>query len=180
MEMQGEIAFGIPVFKAHIGTDQIVLDEIDRLTEQGGDRPPECWIGDLKTSYGPDTRFLSEEQLTPFGEMALHLINEAPEYGCKFDKLQIKYWYNSYDKGHFQEPHTHYPCTLSAVWFLRGDPSDLKFVSPTSFFPFTRNEQPFKFNNGDIVFFPSGLTHYVAPAKQPRTTVAFNFSVIYE
>jgi len=180
MEILGERIFGIPVYKLHYGVSEKVLSDIDKLTAVGGDEPPESWVGDLKTSFSAGYNFLDDSIKDEFCEMAIHLLNNAPESVRPVEKLIANCWYNDYREGHFQEPHRHCPSTLSAVWFLRGDPCDLRFVPPISFFPFIQISQPFSPELGDVLFFPSGLTHYVSPAKKHRTTVAFNFSPTHD
>lgn len=96
-------------------------------------------------------------------------------------------WFNINSLSNFNLPHTH-PGTLFSgtyyvscneysgrIVFLRQDPQE-------HYFPHTNNEYTYKTFNfspipGDVVFFPSYMSHYVEPnnSKFNRVSIAFDF-----
>jgi len=83
-------------------------------------------------------------------------------------------WYNYYKQNQYQEPHTHAgQGGLTAVHYLIFNPN---YHSVTHF----TNEQiksP-KIKQGDILFFPANIEHFVPKNKtdEPRLTVAFTIT----
>ena len=79
-------------------------------------------------------------------------------------------WYNYFKKSQFQELHRHKGNGLTAVHYLIYDP---KYHSKTEF---TNNIKSPEIKEGNILFFPSNLQHYVPKnnSNKPRLTVAFS------
>ena len=83
-------------------------------------------------------------------------------------------WYNYYKKEQYQEPHTHDGNGgLTAVHYLIFNP---KKHSKTFF----KNIESPNIIEGDILFFPDNLEHFVLQNKTnfPRLTVAFTITKI--
>ena len=117
----------------------------------------------------------------------VHLIN-YDFLRKKYEKLVVKVskkyniykyhlsdiWYNYYKKEQYQEPHCHEGNGgLTAVHYLIFNP---KKHSKTSF----ENLESPEIKEGDILFFPDNLIHYVPKNKtnEPRLTVAFTVTKI--
>ena len=106
-------------------------------------------------------------------------------------------WWNYYDEGQYQEPHTHlggpvpfknelvHPL-FSVVYILQdtNDENNLIFQKPAPV-PFTGCTEPAlldtclidknSMSEGTVIIFPVGLSHMVKPCKKPgRITIAFN------
>jgi hypothetical protein len=93
---------------------------------------------------------------------------------CKLKKLKLKHisdiWYNYYKIGQYQEPHIHGGNGYTVVHYMIFDEkihSPTKFTDPTIKSP--------EVCQGDILFFPANLKHYVPmnSSISPRLTTAF-------
>ena len=103
-------------------------------------------------------------------------------------------WYNYYVDGQYQEPHDHVNPEFntpdphySVIHFLQFDKERhraVEFIDPNSKvnrrYITTDRYRP-EIEEGDIIIFPSHLTHFVAPSEPtpdyPRITVAFNINI---
>lgn len=91
-------------------------------------------------------------------------------------------WFQKYMKGHHHEIHNHGYGGLSAVCFLKFEPSEhfpTKFIAPFNNF-FTCDMLDFMpegVEEGTVIFFPSGLPHYVAPSKSDKTRIILSFNM---
>lgn len=90
-------------------------------------------------------------------------------------------WYNQYDTtgDTGQEVHTHPESNYSGVYFLElSEPNATVFYSQVT--AVNKTASPSKetkfIKEGDILLFPSNLSHYVLPSKNQRTTIAFNIN----
>ena len=90
----------------------------------------------------------------------------------------INIWYNYYSSGHYQEVHTHNgQMDISGIYLLK-----LEEVNKTVFYSYpttsTKMYHPVKqlkeAQEGDIILFPSHLSHYVLPCEKDRISIAFN------
>lgn len=106
-------------------------------------------------------------------------------------------WWNHYDEGHYQEPHTHrsnpivinkttFFATFSVVYILNdsNDTNNLLFQKPPPI-PFLLANDQLTFDTSDIsknsmsegsvIVFPSTLSHMVKPCLKPgRVSISFN------
>lgn len=108
-------------------------------------------------------------------------------------------WFNYYENGEYQEPHTHIgtcmsPIHFACVHFLSFDPSvhnKLCFIDPirklrSHYLEFDSNKYDEMYeldvNEGDLVMFPAYLEHFVKPGPptpgNPRITISFNIRVL--
>lgn len=88
-------------------------------------------------------------------------------------------WYNRYEAGenNTQEAHVHQGTAYSGIYFLElSEPNNTVFYSYQTAVHNTAsyNKTTHFIKEGDILLFPSMLTHYVLPAKNTRTTISFN------
>lgn len=169
------------------------------MHQSGKMKVPEGWLThQLSTSFN----YFDENKSLFEGTQTLQTYYE---YVSKFFDLETKFqicdmWWNYYSNGEWQEQHSHVarnifgsPPSFSCVHFLKFNPKihqPLTFVDPNEHLryssldmQFTRYDCKYKLNvrEGDIVMFPSYLTHYVRPGnptpEYPRITIAFNLKI---
>ena len=98
---------------------------------------------------------------------------------CKKRNLKLSHisdiWYNYYKLGQYQEPHIHEGNGYTVVHYMIFDK---KHHEPTKFTN-PKIKSP-NINQGDILFFPANLEHYVPENKTsiPRLTTAFTIVLI--
>tara|TARA_B100000405_G_scaffold13983_2_gene11634 strand:+ start:3183 stop:3854 length:672 start_codon:yes stop_codon:yes gene_type:complete len=126
-----------------------------------------------------------------------HLLSQLSElYPFKIEDLFIKdWWWNFYDRGHFQEQHHHsappvekdgklfYPA-VSLIYILHDENiSSSVLFNKTAPVPMQATSHDLTFDTGDlkdvkegtVLVFPSGLRHCVRPCSVPgRVTLSFN------
>lgn len=152
-------------------------------------------------------RFLSDDQINnivwkPIDNM-IKEINEI--YNFKIftkDSIVQTYWFNYYEKGDFQEAHSHrnvpirinnktYHPSFSMIYVINDENDE----SSTTFTGFTDSFPPFSpshispvfktssiddIKEGSVIIFPSSLYHHVDPIKiGGRITLAFNIYSTY-
>ena len=109
-------------------------------------------------------------------------------------------WMNAYEEQQFQESHTHLPGFFSGIHYVMFDPEvhestvfqnpqesvqsfmfDESFMDPNLNEHLKENYQP-DIQEGDIIFFPSHLRHFVKrnTTNQLRMTVSFNINRVAE
>ena len=85
------------------------------------------------------------------------------------------YWYQQYHTSDFQEWHNHRNCILACVYYL-----ELPEGSPTTEFwmPYTDGITTIDAKEGDVIVFPSFLSHRSPPNKSDnrKTVIAWNCS----
>lgn len=114
----------------------------------------------------------------------------------------INFWANVYENGEYQEDHTHLsdeynarPVQFSCIHFLKFDSEKhvpVAFVDPIEITRYTSLEMKSNYyrshyypqvKEGDLLMFPSYLSHYVRPSEptpgNPRITVSFNLALNY-
>ena len=114
----------------------------------------------------------------------------------------LEFWANVYEKGEYQEDHTHLSseydsrtAQFSCIHFLKFDSEKhvpVAFVDPIEITRYTSLEMKSnhyshhyypKVNEGDLLMFPSYLGHFVQPSEptpgNPRITVSFNLALNY-
>jgi hypothetical protein len=192
--------FPIHIFQNNIKNNHILQDEllekIENMHQSGKMKVPDGWLtSNLSTSFS-----YFDENKSLFNET--QTLETYYDYVSKFFDLETEFsifamWWNYYSNGEWQEQHTHvsksifgYPPTFSCVHFLKFNPEihePLIFVDPNEHLRYSSLDMEFTgYNNryklnvreGDLVMFPSYLTHYVRPGKPtpeyPRITIAFN------
>jgi hypothetical protein len=113
------------------------------------------------------------------------MFSEVPSIRKPKSSVVRDVWYNHYDPltNSGQEVHTHTTCSYSGIYFLElSEPNTTMFfshlASVNEVTPATKTTEFIE--EGDILLFPSTMMHYVLPAKQHRTTIAFNIVCNYE
>lgn len=159
------------------------------------------WIADVKTSHNNDElnalfysqHFCSSVIWTYFDNMLVEMKDtlNVPE------RSYLSYcWYNLYDAGSFQEPHQHdnnyfyaddkiHSNSFCGIYFLHMEEENKTVFEQQPPIPGSTTNSGYlihtKFlQEGDVVFFPSGLSHYVLPCESRRCTISFNITSVYQ
>ena len=188
--------FGIPVYKTLLKAhSQVQQDFKEVLEDDSNFNKVPTWYSNVDTTYGnPEANEL------PFKQFIRSAIEGLNEYLQTFEidiplDYQIECWVNRYGPGQFQEIHNHAgPAHISCAYMLKTPANSGNFVfynDTYDYFHQTRlpdlTSQAFKYNNritppceeGDIIYFPSNLGHYVSDnkSKQVRATISANFVI---
>jgi hypothetical protein len=89
-------------------------------------------------------------------------------------------WYNHYNTSQGQEVHSHSGSSLSGIYLLQ-----LQEENKTVFYSYSSTNSSLcseikkttDIEEGNIILFPSHLSHYVLPCDKKRITIAFNIKV---
>ena len=113
-------------------------------------------------------------------------INSARK-GMNLNQYEFKIttsWFQLYEQCHHHPIHNHGINALSAVCYIEYDSNEhepTRFISP--FNSYINNDLiefiPSDIEEGSILFFPSNISHFVAPNKspKPRLILSFNLSL---
>jgi hypothetical protein len=139
------------------------------------------WICDVNTEFFSKDNDISKYINLIVGNIYPVLDNFFEELSFLTVPKQSKVaeiWYNHYNSGHYQEVHTHSgQMDISGIYLL-----SLEEVNKTVFYSYpTTNTKLYgaakklvEATEGDIILFPSHLSHYVLPCEKERTSIAFN------
>lgn len=159
------------------------------------------WIGDLKTSYNNNdlNKCLYENYFTSnviwpyFDNMLVELCNNIP---LPIESYISEIWYNVYEKGNFQEPHQHdrnyrnvsdkvHVNSYCGIYLLHLEEKNTTVFYEEPPIPCSIDNSGINFltdfmEEGNVILFPSGLSHYVLPSKTDRCTISFNITSVFE
>ena len=187
----------MPLFCSFFATDRLILD----------DEPLEKYCRDVKSKSpgrkvsnkgGWQSNIIREidedlkDLYTAVMERA-EAINRHIGHGGPTVRMQA-FWININEKNDHNEAHDHPKAFYSAVYYVkaRENQGKLKFLHPIAFYSnyaMMNNVEEFTFFNsvmfehtpmtGDLVFFPSYLTHFVESnnTDEERISIAFNFGI---
>lgn len=112
-----------------------------------------------------------------------------PYYGCSQDlKYQMgNCWANINDRDAWNKPHLHNGCWYSGVFYIHADGDEGNFIGintdpkVVSDMPHSNRQQEaweFEPKSGELILFPSGMMHMVAPniSDKDRYSVSFNMA----
>ena len=168
--------FPISIFHGKVEDNDKLKNSIIPFIEETkhGNKPPEGWLtNNINTSYNnffDDTFNINVSQM----------------------------WYNVYNGGEWQEQHTHTgtirsPIHFACIHFLSFDPdihTPVTFIDPlitTRALSLEMKSNGYndkvnlKYEEGDLIMFPSYLSHEVRPSKPstyPLITISFNIEVL--
>lgn len=119
-----------------------------------------------------------------FDKMLYELNNSILKVPMPKSSYILDIWYNYYERGMFQELHTHesseVPIHYSGIYLLDlkennttvfSDNNNCKLYSTNTFI---KNFQTNHIEEGNVIFFPAELMHFVNPCITNRTTISFN------
>tara|TARA_X000001036_G_C20672556_1_gene802991 strand:- start:1765 stop:2364 length:600 start_codon:yes stop_codon:yes gene_type:complete len=186
--------YSIPVYKTKLAEhEQVQKDFVEVLDNDECFKQVSTWYSPVDTTYGnPDA---SNLPFKTFIRSAVEGLNEYLENFSIDIKLdyRIECWLNRYKSGHYQEVHNHVGVAQISCAYMMNTPKDSgNFVFYNKAYDFLHQSglpalttQPFRYNNrvtppleeGDIIFFPSNLEHYVSSntSDQIRSTISANF-----
>jgi len=158
------------------------------------------WVAEVVTSYNNSdwnkiffNREFCDNVIWPYFDNMLEKLSDnipIPE-----ESYLSECWVNLYEKGNFQEPHQHgkpfnkidgryHSNVFCGIYLLH-----LEEKNKTVFFQDTSSScgnTDSKFNfmtdfieEGNVIFFPSTLLHYVLPSEKERCTISFNLTSVY-
>lgn len=177
--------FSTPLFKSRIESHSITPDILESLEYR--------IYSDGTGQQTVDTKILL---LKPFNELRLEIERYLGLY--VFDTLKIgqgqlahvQSWINKHSPGDYAPKHHHVNSCYSGVYYLHvptdsggirfsKNPSAQEqiFAHPTEGNIWNSSEWEFPVRSGDLIIFPSHLTHSVPPnnSDETRYSVAFNY-----
>lgn len=122
----------------------------------------------------------------------------------------LNVWFNTYKKGQYQEIHNHLWSgsnllilsneraqnivgLLSGIYILHSEETNKTVFYQEGMNPFDRTKMGSNFNGtygikktteeikeGNVILFPSSLSHYTVPAEKSRTIISFNIVSRYD
>ena len=191
--------FPISIFHGKVEDNGKLKDNILPFiqTTKQYNKPPEGWLTDnINTSYNNTEincyDFLIEETQQQYQAVLNTFFDE------RFNINVSQMWYNVYNGGEWQEEHTHTgtigsPIHFACIHFLSFDPNihtPVTFIDPlitTRALSLEMKSNGYndkvnlKYEEGDLIMFPSYLSHEVSPSIQsnyPRITISFNIEVL--
>ena len=194
--MTHQSIYSVPVYKAKLANHvdiQADFTEVLKGDEYFSEVP--TWNSNVDTTFGNrDADSLPWQQFIKSAIAGLNEYLEIYELDLPRD-YRIECWLNRYTNGQFQEVHNHAGESIISCAYMMHTPTN------SGNFTFYKNAhdyfhqsdlpklttQPFKFNNritppldeGDIIYFPSTLEHYVSPnnSTEVRATISANFII---
>lgn len=185
--------------KDHDELKRKILPIISKLKKQSSPNPFE--LCKMITSFNDNNNFLMDQDIKrivwdPINNM-INEIKEKHDFQIEPHKSILDlYWFNSYEKGEFQEMHNHvsfsktfegivYHPSFCIIYIINDDSDNNK----TSFLDYPHGDAPFSFpytqsfhtsdvesiKEGSVMIFSPYLQHCVGPIeKSGRITIAFN------
>lgn len=158
------------------------------------------WLGKLKTSFHHQelNKFIQEDYFInnvvwKYFDSMLHEMKD--NIIIPIESFISCAWYNLYQKGDFQEVHQHdknyvvegnklYSNSFCGIYLLHLEETNKTIFYQEPPVPCSVNNSGVVFDTsfleeGNVIFFPSGLSHYVLPSESKRCTVSFNITSVY-
>ncbi len=166
---------------------------------------PQKWLCDVNTSFGK--KLPTHINWSPLEQEYMRITKDfLMGYPVQCHGFMIKdMWYNIYDKGQYQERHSHQAqkTNFSAIHFLKFDQTQHPFTRFHNYHPYYASmkskETLFSLQSsgqntfysdlynvgveeGDLIIFPSELEHSVPrnESNELRMTIAFNIQIFTE
>ena len=100
---------------------------------------------------------------------------------CNLEKMSVgNVWFQQYYKKQFHSPHTHGAIGYSSVVYIKFDKDKHQptiFLSPFNDPEGKLIEYAPKVDEGQIIFFPSMITHYVSPNPSNHIRIILSFNI---
>ncbi len=191
--------FPISIFHGKVEDNDKLKNNIIPFIEETkhGNKPPEGWLtNNINTSYNNREvncyDFLIDQTQQQYQAVLNNFFDDT------FNINVSQMWYNVYTGGEWQEAHTHTapngsPIHFACIHFLSFDPdihTPVTFIDPlitTRALSLEMKSNGYndrvnlKYEEGDLIMFPSYLSHEVRPSKPstyPRITISFNIAVL--
>jgi len=186
--------YSIPVYKTKLPDHELVQKDFEEvLKDDKHFSTVPTWYSNVETTFGnpqgnelPFQRFIKSAVLGLNGYLEHFDLDQPIKYG-------IECWVNRYKETAHQEIHNHAgKSIISCAYMMNTPPNSGNFVFYRNTYDFfhlstlpTLTSNAFKYNNritpplkeGDIVYFPSTLEHYVTGnnTNETRATISANF-----
>lgn len=188
--------FKIPVFSIKISDSNSMNNNLTNLFKdlKNKDTDPYPYTLGGYTNYGGNSNIILDytecdplkKEILDFAE---HISKEVSIYGKPFIESS---WFSINNKYSYHESHKHLPSVWSGVYYVKADQNDAKIIfehkeKQDSSWPFysdykhdyTTNTFSLSPVSGNLLFFPSYLSHRVAQqtVDQERITISFNIGM---
>jgi uncharacterized protein (TIGR02466 family) len=185
--------FGLPIevspVAAHAETKQTILTEICKLSQD-----PRCFSPNPNERVYSDYSIGNDPATRKYRDMVIDSVKPNIEnFSSHFAAKELEFgqiWFQRYEVDSFHGMHNHWPSSFSVVYYLEFDNAEhtaTVFRNPNHLQIEQYNRRKIEFpkhfvpevKEGDILFFPSFLDHYVPMnySAKPRTIISFNFDL---
>ena len=188
--------YSIPVFAEPLETHNQVQEDFTNIIQDDSNfNKYPSWYCNVDTTFGlPDSNKLPFHNFIKGAVAGLNTYLKKLGVDCSVS-YGVECWLNRYSKNQHQELHNHAgESVISCAYMLKLPPNSGRFVFYRNTYDFfhgsslpSLSTEPFRYNNritpplreGDIVFFPSVLEHYVTvnESDETRVTISANFTV---
>ena len=172
-----ELLFPTPVLITKVEKHQEYRKTIlPKIISEFKDNPnqPSSW-GSLCYTWQSTTQRIWDEQ---FNKTVQDYLNNLQ---VKAEKLpiEIESWFNVHDANMYQEAHDHSPSIVSGIYYLQLDSLPATFLNPSGTDSVLPNTFPNYLNiqEGDLILFPSHLTHLVKRSGSENLRVSYSFNI---
>lgn len=135
-----------------------------------------------------DKDFIDDVVWDNFKSFYKEMVKIVDDYPLPQQSNITQIWYNIYEKGDYQDMHSHLgpfnaTCNFSGIYLLHLEEPNKTAFRQEGIIPgydafiyeyFTDN-----FEEGTVIIFPSCLLHLVKPCEKTRVTVSFNIGCQY-
>ena len=177
--------FNIPLYKYKIDNWQEkkqklleICSTIDFKNQDIGNRKITSINSDnVYTDYRSGNDNIYREDVKKILENELHNFKKD----AKLDIMNVgEVWFQQYYKSQFHSPHNHGACGYSSVTYIKFNKD--KHIPTIFIAPFTDPKGDIiefvpEIDEGNIIFFPSMINHYVVPNKSSDIRIILSFNV---
>lgn len=185
------------IFSSFITTEELSIDN-DALAKFCKDKvySSNKYIQHNQTQ-SDDLDYTESETLYPLLDILqnrVNILHKELGFSEQYEHKVRRIWANYNSSSATQQPHPHADCTITGIYYVRGDADtgDTVFMNPIAALPYVMKREAIKeytdFTSGEInihpkegllILFPAWLMHYVLSNKttKDRITIAFNFDV---
>jgi len=192
-----ENLFSTPLYKTNLNNESILNDLKnlhDKIKSEGKMQYHPDWQSHKLSDYTFKEHLIFEHDLREFHtevENHLELYLRGMNYTKPVWYRLIECWMTEYGKGDFAHMHTHVPCDVSGVYYVKTPNQkgngDIFFLNPnqmqnTYVYRHLGDRQWYNPKEGDLILFPSWIQHGVIPNKSEddRVSIAFNWNFARE
>lgn len=178
--------FPTQIYRYRVEDSDVLREQVIKFYDESkwknGGEAPEGWNCKLFTTFGTGTY--------PIGDVLDAVTESLDEFQVESEQpgacIISELWLNCYESANWQEKHTHLPGQWSAVYYAVMDPNE---HHGTNFHDPNENLKAYSgqldntitpwVNEGDLIIFPSWMTHSAPLNKSSklRATISFNFFI---
>ncbi len=170
-----ELLFPAPVIITKVEKHQEYRENIlPKIISEFKDNPNQSspW-SDLCYTWQSTSQRIWDKQFTKVAQDYLKYI-QVP-----IAEMKIESWFNVHDANMYQEAHDHSPSIVSGIYYLQLDSFPATFLNPFGTDSVLPNTFPNYLNiqEGDLILFPSHLTHLVKRSGSENLRVSYSFNI---